>query len=133
MKFTDSQKDFILDFLTTEITNKEIYIKYLTDKAEKENNIQLKNSIRKSVEYAVKKLEELDPKIARNIKPSDKQRIFRFLNICMKYNIKPSSFIYDKPKSNKLNFLKICINEESRDSLIKKINMFIILLYIIFI
>ena len=42
MKFTDSQKDFILDSLTTEITNKEIYIKHLTDKAEKENNIQLK-------------------------------------------------------------------------------------------
>ena len=58
MKFTDSQKDFILDSLTTEITNKEIYIKYITDKAEKENNIQLKNSIRKSVEYAVAKLEE---------------------------------------------------------------------------
>ena len=60
MKFTDSQKDFILDSLTTEITNKEIYIKYLTDKAEKENNIQLKNSIRKAVEYAVAKLEELE-------------------------------------------------------------------------
>ena len=60
MKFTDSQKDFILDSLATEITNKEIYIKYLTDKAEKENNIQLKNSIRKSVEYAVAKLEELE-------------------------------------------------------------------------
>ena len=60
MKFTDSQKDFILDSLSTEITNKEIYIKYLTDKAEKENNIQLKNSIRKSVEYAVAKLEELE-------------------------------------------------------------------------
>ena len=60
MKFTDSQKDFILDSLTTEITNKEIYIKYLTDKAEKENDIQLKNSIRKSVEYAVAKLEELE-------------------------------------------------------------------------
>ena len=60
MKFTDSQKDFILDSLTTEITNKEIYIKYLTDKAEKENNIQLKNSIRKSVEYAVAKLAELE-------------------------------------------------------------------------
>ena len=60
MEFTDRQKDFILDSLTTEITNKEIYIKYLTDKAEKENNIQLKNSIRKSVEYAVAKLEELE-------------------------------------------------------------------------
>ena len=60
MKFTDSQKDFILSSLTTEITKKEKHIKYWTDKAEKENNIQLKNSMRRSVEYAVKKLEELE-------------------------------------------------------------------------
>tara|TARA_A100001391_G_scaffold187943_1_gene158231 strand:+ start:643 stop:852 length:210 start_codon:yes stop_codon:yes gene_type:complete len=60
MKFTDSQKDFILSSLTTEITNKEIYIKYLTDKAEKENNIEIKNGYRKIVEYAVQKIEELD-------------------------------------------------------------------------
>ena len=63
MKFTDSQKDFILSNLTTEITNKEIYIKYLTDKAEKENNIEIKNGYRKMVEYAVKTLEELDDMI----------------------------------------------------------------------
>ena len=63
MKFTDSQKDFILDCLTTEITNKEILIKYWTDKAEKENNIQLKNGMRKMIEYAVKKLEELEEMI----------------------------------------------------------------------
>ena len=63
MKFTDSQKDFILDSLATEITNKEIYIKYLTDKAEKENNIEIKNGYRKMVEYAVKTLEELDDMI----------------------------------------------------------------------
>ena len=60
MKFTDSQKDFILNSLTTEITNKEIYIKYLTDKAEKENNIKVKNGYRKIVEFAVQKIEELD-------------------------------------------------------------------------
>ena len=60
MKFTDSQKDFILSSLTTEITYKEIYIKRLTDAAEKENNIQIKNGYRKMVEYAVKALEELE-------------------------------------------------------------------------
>ena len=60
MKFTDSQKDFILSTLTTEITNREIYIKRLTDAAEKENNIEIKNGYRKMVEYAVKTLEELD-------------------------------------------------------------------------
>tara|TARA_Y100000114_G_scaffold38947_1_gene34661 strand:- start:1928 stop:2137 length:210 start_codon:yes stop_codon:yes gene_type:complete len=60
MKFTDSQKDFILSSLTTEITKKENLIKYWNDKAEKENNIQLKNGYRKIVEYAVQKIEELD-------------------------------------------------------------------------
>ena len=35
MKLTESQKDFILSCLTTEITNKEILIKYWTDKAQK--------------------------------------------------------------------------------------------------
>ena len=60
MKFTDSQKDFILSSLTTDITKKENLIKYWNDKAEKENNIQLKNGMRKMIEYAVQKLEELD-------------------------------------------------------------------------
>ena len=60
MKFTDSQKDFILSSLTTEITKKENLIKYWNDKAEKENNIQLKNGMRKMIEQAVQKLEELD-------------------------------------------------------------------------
>ena len=60
MKFTDSQKDFILSSLTTEITKKENLIKYWNDKAEKENNIHLKNGMRKMIEYAVQKLEELD-------------------------------------------------------------------------
>ena len=60
MKFTDSQKDFILSTLTTEITKKENHIKYWTDKAEKENDIQLKNGIRRSVEYSVQKLDELE-------------------------------------------------------------------------
>ena len=60
MKFTDSQKDFILSSLTTEISKKENFIKYWTNRAEKENNIKLKNGMRKGVEYAVQKLEELD-------------------------------------------------------------------------
>ena len=60
MKFTDSQKDFILSSLTTEITKKENLIKYWNDKAEKENNIKIKNGYRKMVEYAVKTLDELD-------------------------------------------------------------------------
>ena len=58
MEFTDSQKDFILNSLTTEITKQEKHIKYWTDKAEKENSIPLKNGMRRSVEYAVKKLND---------------------------------------------------------------------------
>jgi len=60
MKFTNSQKDFILSSLTTEISKKENFIKYWTDRAEKENDIQLKNGIRRSVEYSVQKLDELE-------------------------------------------------------------------------
>ena len=60
MKFTDSQKDFILSSLTTEITKKENLIKYWNDKAEIENNIERKYGMRKMIEYAVQKLEELD-------------------------------------------------------------------------
>ena len=60
MKFTDSQKDFILDSLAREIIKKDNHIKYWTDKAEKENNIQLKKGMRKMIEYAVQKLEELE-------------------------------------------------------------------------
>jgi len=60
MKFTDSQKDFILSSLTTEISKKENFIKYWTDRAEKETDIQLKKGMRKGVEYSVQKLEELE-------------------------------------------------------------------------
>ena len=60
MKFTESQKDFILSCLTSEITKTEKHIKYWTDKAEKENNIPLKNSMRRSVQYAVERVEELE-------------------------------------------------------------------------
>ena len=76
MEFTDSQKTFLNTNLKKEIDvlndcikwlqekiNKEIYIKYLTDKAEKENNIQLKKCMRKMIEYAVQKLEELEEMI----------------------------------------------------------------------
>ena len=65
MKFTDSQKDFILSSLTTEISKKENFIKYWTNRAEKENNIKLKNGMRKGVEYAVQKIEELDDMIRK--------------------------------------------------------------------
>ena len=60
MKFTDSQIYFINDSIRRALREEEKFIKYWTDKAEKENNIQLKNSMRRSVEYAVQKLEELD-------------------------------------------------------------------------
>ena len=60
MKFTESQKDFILSCLTTEITNKEILIKYWTDKAQKENNLKTKRVYNRSIEYCIKGIEELE-------------------------------------------------------------------------
>ena len=41
MKFTDSQKDFILSSLTTEISKKENFIKYWTDRAEKKKKTKI--------------------------------------------------------------------------------------------
>ena len=46
MEFTDSQKDFILNSLTTEIT--------------KQNDLVKKNKINKSVELCVQKIQELE-------------------------------------------------------------------------
>ena len=60
MKFTDSQKDFILSSLTTEITKKEKHIKYWTDLAQKENDLEKKRNYSKSTEYCIKRIEDLE-------------------------------------------------------------------------
>ena len=60
MKFTDSQIFFINDSIRKELNEQEIFLKYLTDLAQKENNLSKKNKINNSVELCVKKIQELE-------------------------------------------------------------------------
>ena len=60
MKFTDSQIFFINDSIRKELNEQEIFLKYLTDLAQKENDLVKKNKINKSVELCVKKIQELE-------------------------------------------------------------------------
>mgnify|MGYP001365282800 FL=1 len=60
MKFTDSQIFFINDSIRKELNEQEIFLKYLTDLAQKENDLAKKNKINKSVELCVKKIQELE-------------------------------------------------------------------------
>ena len=60
MKFTDSQIFFINDSIRKELNEQEIFLKYLTDLAQKENDLAKKNRINKSVELCVKKIQELE-------------------------------------------------------------------------
>ena len=60
MKFTDSQIFFINDSIRKELNEQEIFLKYLTDLAQKENDLAKKNKINKSVELCVQKIQELE-------------------------------------------------------------------------
>ena len=60
MKFTDSQIFFINDSIRKELNEQEIFLKYLTDLAQQENDLAKKNKINKSVELCVKKIQELE-------------------------------------------------------------------------
>ena len=60
MKFTDSQIFFINDSIRKELNEQETFLKYLTDLAQKENDLAKKNKINKSVELCVKKIQELE-------------------------------------------------------------------------
>ena len=60
MKFTDSQIFFINDSIRKELNEQEIFLKYLTDLAQKENDLVKKNKINNSVELCVKKIQELE-------------------------------------------------------------------------
>ena len=60
MKFTDSQIFFINDSIRKELNEQEIFLKYLTDLARKENDLAKKNKINNSVELCVKKIQELE-------------------------------------------------------------------------
>ena len=60
MKFTDGQIFFINDSIRKELNEQEIFLKYLTDLAQKENDLAKKNKINNSVELCVKKIQELE-------------------------------------------------------------------------
>tara|TARA_B100000886_G_scaffold301808_1_gene231482 strand:+ start:4790 stop:4996 length:207 start_codon:yes stop_codon:yes gene_type:complete len=60
MEFTDSQIFFINDSIRKELNEQEIFLKYLTDLAQKENDLVKKNKINKSVELCVQKIQELE-------------------------------------------------------------------------
>ena len=60
MKFTDSQIFFINDSIRKELKEQEIFLKYLTDLAQKENDLSKKNKINKSVELCISKMQELE-------------------------------------------------------------------------
>ena len=60
MKFTDSQIFFINDSIRKELKEKEIFLKYLTDLAQKENDLTKKNKINNSIELCIKKIQELE-------------------------------------------------------------------------
>ena len=60
MKFTDSQIFFINDSIRKELNEQEIFLKYLTDLAQKENDLAKKNKINISVELCVQKIQELE-------------------------------------------------------------------------
>ena len=60
MKFTDSQIFFINDSIRKELNEQETFLKYLTDLAQKENDLSKKNKINNSVELCVKKIQELE-------------------------------------------------------------------------
>ena len=60
MKFTDSQIFFINDAIRIELNEQEIFLKYLTDLAQKENDLAKNNKINNSVELCVKKIQELE-------------------------------------------------------------------------
>ena len=60
MKFTDSQIFFINNSIRKELNEQEKFLKYLTDLAQKENDLVKKNKINKSVELCVQKIQELE-------------------------------------------------------------------------
>ena len=60
MKFTDSQIFFINDSIRKELNEQEIFLKYLTDLAQKENDLTKKNKINNSIELCIKKIQELE-------------------------------------------------------------------------
>ena len=60
MIFTDSQIYFINDSIRRALREEEKFIKYWTDLAQKENDLEKKRNYSKSTEYCIKRIEELE-------------------------------------------------------------------------
>ena len=60
MKFTDSQIFFINKSIMKELEKQEKFLKYIQDLAEKENNLKTKRIYNRSIEYCIKRIEELE-------------------------------------------------------------------------
>ena len=60
MEFTDSQIYFINESIAKSIREEEKFLKGMTELAQKENDIGKKRNYNKSVEYCIKRIEELE-------------------------------------------------------------------------
>lgn len=60
MEFTDSQIYFINESISKSIIEEERFLKNMTELAQKENNIGQKRNYNRSIEYCIKRIEELE-------------------------------------------------------------------------
>ena len=60
MEFTDSQIYFINESIAKSIREEEKFLKGMTELAQKENNIGQKRNYNRSIEYCIKRIEELE-------------------------------------------------------------------------
>ena len=60
MEFTDSQIYFINESIAKSIRDEEKFLKGMTELAQKENDIGKKRNYNRSIEYCIKRIEELE-------------------------------------------------------------------------
>ena len=60
MEFTDSQIYFINESIAKSIREEEKFLKGMTELAQKENEIGKKRNYNRSIEYCIKRIEELE-------------------------------------------------------------------------
>ena len=60
MEFTDSQIYFINESIAKSIREEEKFLKGMTELAQKENDIGQKRNYNRSIEYCIKRIEELE-------------------------------------------------------------------------
>ena len=60
MEFTDSQIYFINEYIAKSIREEEKFLKGMTELAQKENDIGKKRNYNRSIEYCIKRIDELE-------------------------------------------------------------------------